>query len=91
MQLEAVQYRTNYHDIEITANSLYLYQYIVETEPPIPSDSPKIWYKLAKDLEKKLQKEIGLISHRSNILWGNKKLDNQSLSLVWMSKYFTKL
>jgi hypothetical protein len=87
---DQVDFKTNCYDIELTAKSLFLYQYVVETDPPIPLDSTKIWYKLVKNIEKKLEKEIGLISHRSNTLWGNKCLRGESLDLIWVSKYRTK-
>lgn len=67
-----------------------MYQYVVETDPVIPLDSTKIWYKLVKDIETKLQKVIGLVSHRGNTLWGNKLLEGESLDLIWTSKYRTR-
>jgi hypothetical protein len=70
-----MEFRTNCYDIELTGKSLFMYQYVVETDPVIPLDSTKIWYKLAKDIETKLQKVIGLVSHRGNTLWGNKSLE----------------
>jgi hypothetical protein len=70
-----VTFNTNFYDIELTAKSLFLYQYVVEADPPIPNDSMKIWYKFVKNNENRLEKEIGLISHRSNTLWGNKCIE----------------
>lgn len=67
-----------------------MYQYVVETDPVIPLDSTKIWYKLVKDIETRLQKVIGLVSHRGNTLWGNKCLEGESLDLIWTSKYRTR-
>lgn len=43
-------FNTNFYDIELTSKSLFLYQYVVETDPIIPSDSMKIWYKLVKNI-----------------------------------------
>jgi hypothetical protein len=76
--------------MQVTEKSLYLYQYHIVTDPVIPADSAKVWYKLVKNIELKLQKWIGLISHRSNTLWGNKYLKGESLDLVWISKYKVK-
>lgn len=67
-------FRTNCYEIQVTEKSLFLYQYHIATDPVIPPDSTKLWYKLVKSIELKLQKWIGLISHRSNTLWGNKYL-----------------
>jgi len=85
-----MEFRTNCYDIELTGKSLFMYQYLVETDPVIPLDSTKIWYKLVKDIETKLQKVIGLVSHRGNTLWGNKCLEGESLDLIWTSKYRTR-
>lgn len=85
-----MEFRTNCYDIELTGKSLFMYQYVVETDPVIPQDSTKIWYKLVKDIETKLQKVIGLVSHRGNTLWGNKCLEGESLDLIWTSKYRTR-
>lgn len=85
-----MDFRTNCYDIELTEKSLFMYQYVVETDPIIPLDSTKIWYKLVKDIETRLQKVIGLVSHRGNTLWGNKCLEGESLDLIWTSKYRTR-
>lgn len=88
--LDPDSFRTNCYEIQVTEKSLFLYQYHIVTDPPIPADSTKVWYKLVKNIELKLQKWIGLISHRSNTLWGNKYLKGETLDLVWISKYKVK-
>ena len=90
MGLHPDLFKTNCYEIQVTEKSLFIYQYQIITDPVIPQDSTKVWYKLVKNIETKLQKWIGLISHRSNTLWGNKCLEGGSLDLIWISKYKVK-
>ena len=43
-------FRTNCYEIQVTEKSLFLYQYHIQTDPVIPSDSTKVWYKLVKNI-----------------------------------------
>jgi hypothetical protein len=43
----------------------------VETFPPIKADANRTWGRVYKKAERELEKTIGMLAHRNDIIWGN--------------------
>lgn len=70
----STNFYSNIFEIRIKKDASYVYQYVLDISPELPTDSDGLIQKITKAIHQDLKKNVGIICSRGFMVWGRKQM-----------------